>query len=322
MLGKGVEQHLDNCSLGLAVDLGDEIVGSLLGNRDDVEVLCRAVDDVAGAARGFHRDVEHGMHKSRIRDSARAPRWKLRIVVNNIDPLKNIRVVLSRPNHPGNIGATARALKTMGLGALYLVSPRQFPHPDADARASGAVDVLRRAQVCDSLAAALEGCVLAVATSSRQRELRHEMMTARDAARALSVQAASHPVALVFGNETSGLTSEEASLCQVWAYIPSDDAYASLNLASAVQIFAYEVRMASSEGSWRQTPEFEPASLEQVEQLYQQFAKTTIAIGFLDPANPKRLLPRLRRLLARARLENEEVNILRGFLKAVDKLRR
>lgn len=242
--------------------------------------------------------------------------------MNCADPLKNIRVVLTQTSHPGNIGAAARALKTMGLGTLALVRPRHFPHPDADARAAGALDVLQRAQVHDSLAAALEGCVLAVAATSRQRELRHEMMDARAAARELLAQAASHPVAIVFGNETSGLSSEEAGLCQIWACIPANPDCASLNLAAAVQVFAYELRMALPESAPPLAPEFEPANHEQVEQLYQHFAKTMTHAGFLDPANPKRLLPRLRRLLARARLETEEINILRGFLKAIDKMRR
>ena len=235
------------------------------------------------------------------------------------DPLKNIRVVLTRPSHPGNIGATARAMKTMGLDALYLVNPRHFPHAEADARATGALDVLRQAQVCASLPDALRDCVLAVATSSRQRELRHEMIDARDVAQVVVHAAASHPVALVFGNETSGLSNEEAGLCNLWAHVPTNPEYASLNLAAAVQIFAYELRMAAIKGEVRVTPEFLPATNEQVEQLYRHFEQTMIATGFLDPANPKRLLPRLRRLLARARLESDEVNILRGFLNTFGK---
>jgi len=235
------------------------------------------------------------------------------------DPLKNIRVVLTQPSHPGNIGATARAMKTMGLGALYLVNPRHFPHAEAAARASGALDVLERATVCTSLPEALRDCVLAVATSSRQRELRHDVMSAREAARAIVSDAAAYPVALVFGNETSGLSSEEAGLCNWWAYVPANPEYASLNLAAAVQIFAYELRMAAVEGTLARVAEFAPATSEQVEQLYRHFEQTMIESGFLDPANPKRLLPRLRRLLARARLESDEVNILRGFLKTVGK---
>jgi len=244
------------------------------------------------------------------------------LYVNCADPLKNIRVVLTQTSHPGNIGAAARALKTMGLDTLALVRPRQFPHPDADARAAGALDVLQRAQVHESLAAALEGCTLTVAATSRQRELRHETMTVRAAARELLAQAASHPVAVVFGNEASGLSSAEASLCQIWACIPANPEYASLNLGAAVQVFAYELRMALPDGALPRAPEFEPASHEQVELLYRHFAETMAHAGYLDPANPKRLLPRLRRLFARARIETEEIDILRGFLKAVDKMRR
>ena len=240
----------------------------------------------------------------------------------SIDPLKNIRVVLTQPSHPGNIGAAARALKTMGLDAMFLVNPRQFPHAEADARASGALDVLRGAQVCDSLPSALKGCVLAVGTSSRQRELRHEMMSAREAAQELLKHAASRPVALVFGNETSGLSSDEASHCQVWACVPANPAYSSLNLAAAVQIFAYELRMAAQGAMTIDSPEFALATMDQVEQLYGHFESTMLSTGFLDPQNPKRLKPRLRRLLARARLEEEEVNILRGFLKTIDKPRK
>jgi tRNA/rRNA methyltransferase len=235
------------------------------------------------------------------------------------DPLKNIRVVLAQPSHPGNIGATARAMKTMGLDALYLVNPRHFPHAEADARATGALDVLRQAQVCASLPEALCDCVLAVATSSRQRELRHEMIDARDVAQVVVNTAAAQPVALVFGNETSGLSNEEAGLCNLWAHVPTNPEYASLNLAAAVQIFAYELRMAAIDGEVRVVPEFMPATNEQVEHLYRHFEQTMIATGFLDPANPKRLLPRLRRLLARARLESDEVNILRGFLNTFGK---
>jgi tRNA/rRNA methyltransferase len=244
------------------------------------------------------------------------------LYVNNTDTLKNIRIVLSRTSHPGNIGAAARALKTMGLSELTLVNPRQFPHPEADARSTGAIDVLSRARVCGSLAEALEGCVLAVAASGRHRELRHETLTAREAAREVLAQAASHPVAIVFGNETAGLTSEEAAHCQLWAHIPADPAYASLNVAAAVQIFAYELRMGLSVAATPPPPEFAPATIEQVELLREHFERTMRATGFLDPANSKRLLRLLRRLLARNRFEVDEVNILRGFLKSVDDMLR
>jgi tRNA/rRNA methyltransferase len=177
-----------------------------------------------------------------------------------------------------------------------------------------------RSMFCNALACMTT--VLEVAATSRPRELRHEMMTARSAARELLAHAASHSVAIVFGNETSGLSSAEASLCQIWAGIPANPDYASLNLAAAVQVFTYELRMALPDGAQPHVPEFEPATHEQVEQLYQHFGRTMAHSGYLDPANPKRWLPRLQRLFARARLESEEVNFLRGFLKAVDKMRR
>lgn len=237
-------------------------------------------------------------------------------------PLKNIRVVLTQPSHPGNIGAAARAMKTMGLDALYLVNPRQFPHAEADARATSAIDILMRARVCGSITEALEGCVLAVAASGRHRELRHETLTVREAVPELLRQAASHPVAIVFGNETAGLTIEEAGHCQLWAHIPADAEYNSLNLAAAVQVFAYELRMGLALTAAPPAEEFAPATLAQVEQLRAHFELTMRTTGFLDPANSKRLLRLLRRLLARNRFEVDEVNILRGFLNSVDALRR
>jgi tRNA/rRNA methyltransferase len=238
--------------------------------------------------------------------------------VNNIDALKNIRIVLSRTSHPGNIGAAARAMKTMGLGDLCLVSPREFPHPEAEVRATNAVDVLMRARVCASLAGALDGCVLAVATSGRHRELRHETRSIRDAVSEILTRAAAHPVAIVFGNETAGLTSEEAGHCQLWAHIPTDAASGSLNLAAAVQVIAYELRMGLSLPGTPAAEEFAPATFEQVEQLREHFERTMRATGFLDPANSKRLLRLLRRMLARNRFEVDEVNILRGFLNSVE----
>ena len=213
-------------------------------------------------------------------------------------------------------------MKTMGLRALRLVRPRQYPHPDADARAAGALDVLKQAEICDDLVGALTGCVLAVATSSRHRELRHDGMAVREAARELVLTAALHPVAVVFGNEATGLSSAEASLCQLWAAIPANSDYASLNLAAAVQVFAYELRMAAVASAPSPKMEYMPATMEQLEQLYAHFQSSMTATGFYDPASSKRLMPRLRRMLSRARLETEEVSILRGFLTSIDKLRR
>jgi tRNA/rRNA methyltransferase len=241
--------------------------------------------------------------------------------VNNTEALKNIRIVLTRPSHPGNIGAAARAMKTMGLSDLWLVSPLQFPHGEARARAASARDVLEQAHVVDTLAAALEGCVLAIATSARHRELRHDVMDVRGAARE-ALAAATRPVAIVFGNEAAGLSADEAVRCAIWAHVPTSPDCTSLNLGAAVQVFSYELRMACAVAEVAPPAEFETATLDQIELLYEHFRTSMTTSGFYDPAKSGRLLQRMRRLLARTRLEAEEVNILRGFLKSLEKPRR
>lgn len=245
--------------------------------------------------------------------------------MNNTDALKNIRIVLTRPSHPGNIGAAARAMKTMGLSDLWLVSPLQFPHGEARARAASALDVLERAHVVDNVAAALEGCVLAIATSARRRELSHEVMDVRAAAR--EALAPAQPVAIVFGNEAAGLSNEEMVQCAIWAHVPTSPDCTSLNLGAAVQVFTYELRMActaaqTAAAQTENAAEFEPATLDQIEQLYDHFQASMTASGFYDPTKSGRLLPKMRRLLTRAQLESEDVNILRGFLKSLEKPRR
>lgn len=232
-----------------------------------------------------------------------------------------VRVVLCRPSHPGNIGAAARAIKTMGFSRLVLVQPKLFPDPQAVAMASGAVDVLESALVVDSLAEALAGTVLATALTSRRRELAVAPLWGRDAAAELAVSAAQNEVALVFGNETYGLSNEELALCARWAMIPANPAYASLNLAAAVQLMCYELRLALSDpGAVPEIPDAgEPASHDEVHRLVEHFERAAITTGFLDPAAPKRFVTRLWRLLARARVEKEEVSILRGLLAACEK---
>ena len=236
--------------------------------------------------------------------------------------LDRVRVVLCETSHPGNIGAAARAMKTMGLSRLVLVKPRHFPHGDADAFAVGADDVLGGARVCESLDQALAGTVLAVAATARRRDLSHEVVDCRDACVRVATEARSGEVALVFGTERAGLTAAQISRCHLIAMIPCDEGFSSLNLAQAVQVFAYELRMAtvgrpafapqaaSREGG-------EPATHEEMEGLLAQLEEAFYATGFLDPAEPKRLMQRMRRLFARARPEKTEVNILRGFLTAV-----
>jgi len=230
--------------------------------------------------------------------------------------LERVRVVLCETSHPGNIGAAARAMKTMGLSRLVLVKPKHFPHADAEAFASGALDVLRAAVVRDSLEEALAGTVLAVASTSRHRDLTHEVVDCRDACKRM-VQVASHDeVALVFGPERTGLTIRDVNKCQLIAAIPANPDYASLNLAQAVQVFGYELRM-SAGGMAPPVPQsLEPATHDEVEGFYRHLEEVFHASGFLDPQEPKRLMQRMRRLFARSRLEKEEVNILRGFLRA------
>lgn len=241
--------------------------------------------------------------------------------MNPPSALERVRIVLSRTSHPGNIGAAARAMKTMGLTRLYLVNPKFFPDPQADAMAAGATDVLEAARVCSTLAEALVGTISATALTARRRELATEPRWARDAAAELASQASVGEVALVFGNETSGLSNDEVSLCKQWALIPTDADFRSLNLAQAVQIMSYELRLAAVGAGVppRVTEVGDPASHQEVEALVAHLERAAVASGFLDPAQPKRLMPRMRRLFSRAGLEKEEVNILRGMLSAFEK---
>lgn len=231
--------------------------------------------------------------------------------------LANIRIVLCRPSHPGNIGAAARAMKTMGLSQLYLVSPKKFPHAEATAMASGAADVLAEATVCGSLEEALAGCVLAIGTSTRQRDLQTALLNPYQAAGKALAEAQTGTVAFVFGNETFGLSKEELARCQALMTIPANPEYGSLNLAAAVQVMAYELRRTALAETFAQ-PELDAADLADVERFYAHLEQTLIDIGFLDPASPKRLMPKLRRLFSRTRLEKEEINILRGMLSAME----
>lgn len=235
-------------------------------------------------------------------------------------PLDRIRIVLSHTSHPGNIGAAARAMKTMGLSRLVLVNPHHFPDPQAEAMAAGATDVLERAQICSSLEEALAGTSFATAMTARRRGLAVEPLWAREAAAELAVLARNAEVAIVFGNETAGLSNEEVSLCMRWAKIPSDPEWSSLNLAQAVQVVCYELRMAAVDAGAPPaiTDAGQPATHEEVEGLMGHLERAAVGSGFLDPAQPKRLMPRMRRLFSRARLEREEVAILRGMLAAFE----
>lgn len=231
--------------------------------------------------------------------------------------LDRIRVVLSRTSHPGNIGAAARAMKTMGLSQLVLVSPKSFPDAVATARASGAGDVLDAARVVDSLDAALRGTVFSAAMTARRRELSLPMAYPRAASQMLANYTAQGDVALVFGNETSGMTNEELALCDLPVTIPANPDYSSLNLAAAVQILCYEMRLSCETLAPPPDGAAMAAGFDEVEGFYAHIEQAMIASGFLDPGNPRKLMPRVRRLFGRVRLEKEEVGILRGLLSAL-----
>jgi tRNA/rRNA methyltransferase len=232
---------------------------------------------------------------------------------NMSDMLNNIRVVLSHTSHPGNIGAAARAMKTMGLRHLYLINPRHYPDPQADAMAAGADDVLRDAVVCSSIDEALHGVVFTVAMTARLRDISIGVQTPRVAMPLLLQHAASQPVALLFGTEMSGLTNEEIGKAQALVNIPADPGFSSLNLAAAVQVMGYELSVAA-QGFVPVAQQVQPAPHEQLEGFFAHMEKTLFEIGFLTTQNPARMMQRLRRLYARARLEQEEINILRGIL--------
>ncbi|HVW63958.1 MAG TPA: RNA methyltransferase [Nitrosospira sp.] len=239
--------------------------------------------------------------------------------MNPSNPLDKVRIVLSHTSHPGNIGAAARAMKTMGLDKLYLVNPGAFPDKEAERRAAGAWEILNAAAVCTSLDEALDGTSLAAAVTARPRDLSHEVFDARRGAREVLGYAGGGPVALVFGNETAGLTTAEASKCQILINIPANPDYSSLNLGSAVQVMVYELRMTLPDVSSFSPQAGLAATFDEVELLYRHLERLAISSGFLNLKEPKRFEQRVRRLFARARLEKEEVNMLRGILSALEK---
>ena len=238
--------------------------------------------------------------------------------------LARIRIVLSHTSHPGNIGAAARAMKTMGLSRLTLVNPKLFPHAEAVARAVGADDILERAQVCSTLDEALAGTVFAVAMSARHRNLGPAPLQARAAVPDVLALAEEGEVALVFGNETAGLSNDEVQRCQRTVFIPANPDYTSLNLGAAVQLMCYELRLAAFDGEppvlTKAVPFASPrATNDDVERFYAHLERLMVATGFLDPQQPKRLMPKLRRLFGRVELERDEINILRGVIDAIEK---
>lgn len=238
---------------------------------------------------------------------------------------KDVRIVLVNPSHPGNIGAVARAMKTMGLTNLYLVQPRQFPDPKATELAVHATDILEQAVITPTLAAAVEDCHLVLGTSARERTLNWSTLTARVAAQqAVQEAIQGRNVAIVFGRERTGLTNDELQLCHFQVAIPANPAYSSLNLAAAVQVIAYEIRMASLNAlelisGAEQAAVDDLATVTELEGFYEHLTQVLIASEFIDKRQPKQAIGRLRRLFNRSRLDKTEINILRGVLTALQK---
>ena len=233
--------------------------------------------------------------------------------------LPAVRIVLCRPSHPGNIGAAARAMKTMGLSDLRLVRPERYPAPEAQWMATNASDVLLNSRIHDNLQSAISDCVVAFALSARPREWSTQVLDVRAAA--ARAAEADGPVAFVFGNEQAGLTNDEMLACQYLVHIPANPAFSSLNLAQAVQVVCYELFGVSFENAFQMRTE-KPATVADLEGLYAHLEQAAVESEFFDPASGSKLRTRWRRLFARVpALEREEVNILRGLLNALQKVR-
>jgi len=235
--------------------------------------------------------------------------------------LSQIRIVLINTTHPGNIGATARAMKVMGLKQLHLVTPKTFPCAEATALASGADDILHQARVHDSLDPALEGCSLVLGTSARIRSLSMPQMDMRSASESALAEHTDQDIAILFGRERYGLTNDEIQRCHQLVHIDTNPEFGSLNLAQAVQVMAYELRMALLDDKkvLIEPVDYVPVDAGQMERFFVHLEETLLDIRFLNPDQPKRLMMRLRRLFNRARPDHNEINILRGILAASQK---
>jgi tRNA (cytidine32/uridine32-2'-O)-methyltransferase len=241
--------------------------------------------------------------------------------------MDNARIVLVNTSHPGNIGGAARAMKNMGIRNLVLVEPREFPSGKADARSAGAQDVLENAVVVDTLEEAIEGCGLVVGTSARSRNIPWPLLNPRETAAQALAELPKHPVAFVFGREDRGLTNDELHLCNFHVHIPSHEEFSSLNLAAAVQVIVYELRMAHLAAQkddapapiWGTEWDEELATNDQMEKLFEHMEEVLVEIEFFDPKSPRQLMARLRRLYVRARMDRIEHNILRGILTATQR---
>ena len=239
------------------------------------------------------------------------------LATGRMNPLQAIRVVLIQPSHPGNIGGTARALKNMGLRQLYLVAPADHRSTEATARAADAVDVLANATVCATLDEAIGDCHFVIGTTARNRRIEWPLLDPREGATMLLEQAQRGPVAVLFGQERSGLKNEELDRCHRVMYIPSSPEYPALNLVCAAQVVAYELYRRGIEGISTAPPRDRPVTETEMDHFYRHLEEVLIEISFLDPKNPRLLRRRLRRFFNRAQPDQNEMNILRGMLKQV-----
>ena len=233
--------------------------------------------------------------------------------------LDNIRIVLVNTSHTGNIGSTARAMKTMGLSDLYLVDPVSAPDGKSSALAAGAGDVLANATIVSDLSEAVKDCSLIVGTSARSRTLPWPMLTPRECGVKMVQEGQKGPVALVFGRENNGLSNEELQLCHFHVCIPANPEYSSLNLAAAVQTLCYEIRMGYLNLDSYPDMESDYPLSEDLERFYVHLENTLTETGFIVKNHPGVVMTKLRRFVNRARPESQELNILRGILSAIDK---
>ena len=237
---------------------------------------------------------------------------------------ENVRVVLVNTSHPGNIGASARAMKNMGLSRLALVQPLEFPSGVAVGRAASALDILENTSVYETLQEAIADCGLVIGASARSRKIPWPVLSPEQCAEKVLQDCGRNKVALVFGREDSGLTNEELQLCQFHVQIPAAEQYSSLNLAAAVLVVCYELRRSAMGMAGERQPtdedywDIERATGEQVEQFYQHLEEVLVRLDFHDPDNPRQLMQRMRRMFSRIRLDSMEMNILRGILTHVE----
>lgn len=232
-----------------------------------------------------------------------------------------VRVVLVEPSHPGNIGASARAMKTMGLHELYLVNPTRFPDPQADWRSAGALDLVENAFVVTNLRDALRGCTYVAGTTGRSRHIPWPCMDASEFALSVNTEHVhSSHVAVVFGRETNGLTNEELQMCHVHVRIPTHEAYSSLNLAMSVQVIAYELFKARSKSPAGELWDRKLAEVQEVENMLDHLRQALDQLEFYSRGSPKHSFTRLRRMFMRMRLDETEVNLMRSMFNHIDRL--